>query len=291
VKEGFEISSRINTAPCLKRKTTQVKKTVLALLGASLCHGSILLQTQADSCLDSNASCTSLSSGTLHNGNDFNTFAESAIASFGILHVTASSTFNVNNGWALALGYVAFTDDLTITSPSHANGTLGKLTLGYYIDGTTSATGGGHAFLQVIARDYDLNNPSSPLVNYVKDYPNSTNGSFVVPVTMPFVYGTKFELYLSMQATAGSIIDSGVGYSNPNVTAAGSGTVNFFNTLVLNQLQTSDNGGIPVGDSVIIGDSGTAYTQAGVAATPEPCTWALTALAIPVLVWRRRRAR
>jgi hypothetical protein len=273
------------------QENSMTKRTILmALLTTGLCHATAILTTQADSCLDSAlpANCKT-GTGTMTNGGDSNAYAVSAMSFFGILHVSASSTFNVNNGWALALGYVAFTDDLTITSPSHANGTAGKLTLVYSIDGTNTTTGGGHAFLQVVARDYSESDLQNPVVNYVHDFNGSSvNGTFfATPFT--FTYGTQFEIYLSMQATAGSVIDSGIGYSTPNVTASGSGASNFFNTLVLTGLQTADGLGNPVGDSVFDSSSHTPYTQAGIA--PEPGTWALAVFALPLLWWGARRAR
>ena len=202
-------------------------------------------------------------------GANSQTLAVSAASFFGTLHVSASSTFNVTNGWALALGYVAFTDDLAITSPTHANGT------------TNTGGNGGSAFLQVLARDYAESNLSTPLVNYVHDFAGSSvNGTFAV-TSFPFIYGTQFEIYFSMQATAGSIIDSGSGYSTPNVTGAGSGNSGFFNTLVVNGAQTDSP------DATFNSSSGQTYTQTGV--IPEPATLLLAGLAIPVILWKRRR--
>jgi hypothetical protein len=152
---------------------------------------------------------------------------------FGILHVSAASTFNVTNGWALALGFVEFTDDLTITSPSHANGTTGNLTVGYYIDGTNTTTNtggnGGNAFLQVAVREYAETDLTTPVVNYVHDFNGaSVNGSFVVNPTLPFIYGTPFGLYFSMQATAGSITDNGGNGTTLQRDRVGVGQFEFF---------------------------------------------------------------
>jgi hypothetical protein len=258
--------------------------SIALLATAGLCHGNAILTTQANSCLDTSApgACKG-GSGTLTDGGNSETYAVSASSLFGILHVSASSTFNVTNGWALALGFVSFKDDITITSPTHANGTTGSLTVDYFIDGTNSTTNtggnGGNAFLQVSVEKRTTADV------FVSGYTHDFNGSSVsgtfaaTPIT--FTYGTAFELYVSMQATAGSIIDSGVGYTFPNVTGSGSGASNFFNTLVVNGLQTGD------GDDTFSATGG-AYTASGV--VPEPGTFALVGLVIPAVLWGRRRA-
>src|SRR5215813_13681973 len=96
---------------------------VVLLTISSLSFAGVVTQVQADACLKNNnntvGGCTGAPSGTLQLGADFNTFAQSAAAGFGILHVSASSTFSVTNGFAESLGIVSFTEDLTITSPSH----------------------------------------------------------------------------------------------------------------------------------------------------------------------------
>jgi hypothetical protein len=271
------------------------REILIALLTISSSFGGVVTQVQADACLKNNnntvGGCVGGPSGTQQLGADFNTFAESALAGYGKLQVSASSTFSVTNGFAESLGIVSFTDDLTITSPGHPNGTLGILHPGYTIDGSSSSTGGGNAFLQVVARDIDITtNPGNPstLVNYVIDYNSSVNGSFTVPSAFPFIYGKKFELYISLQATAGSITDDGHhGYSLMPRTAAGSGTADYSHTLVLTQLQTNDGSDNRVTDSTITSDSGTAYTQDGV--VPEPGTWALVGLSIPAIIVLRRR--
>jgi len=264
-----------------------MKATIFSMMlaTAGLCHAGAILETQADSCLDTSAPGTCKGgSGTMTDGGNSQTYAVSAASLYGFLHVSASSTFNVTNGWALALGYVGFYDDVTITSPTHANGTAGTLHLSYYIDGTNTHTGGGNAFLQVIARDYAETDLVNPVVNYVQDFNGaSVNGTFAV-TAFPFIYGTQFEIYLSMQATAGTITDNGGhGYNNPVVTASGSGSSNFYNTLVVTGMQTDSS------DGTFNSTSGQTYTQDGV--VPEPATWALVGLAIPVVLWKRRRMR
>ena len=90
-----------------------------------------------------------------------------------------------------------------------------------------------------------------------------------------------------MQATAGSITDAGSGYSVQAGTAWGSGTVDSFNALIANHLQTLGSGGGAVNDSVFTAHSGAHFSRTGV--VPEPATWALVGLAIPVLIRRRHR--
>src|SRR4029077_14060405 len=98
--------------------------------------------------------------------------------------------------------------------------------------------------------------------------------------------GTKFEIYLSMQATAGSITQNGQGYSLGPRTTSRSGVSKFISTLVVNEMQTAAGMGNAVTDSMFLAESGTTYTQAGVA--PEPATWLLMAFALPAFFLVRR---
>jgi len=103
-----------------------------------------------------------------------------------------------------------------------------------------------------------------------------------------FRYGTPFDLYFSMQATAGTMIDlSGSGYQLQNRTGDGTGAVDFTDTWVLNGLGTTDSLGNPVLDSTFTADSATPYGQAGVA--PEPATLVLSAAAMLAFGLIRRK--
>jgi hypothetical protein len=222
-------------------------------------------------------------------GGDINTYAVNAVANIASLHVSASSNYTVTGEYALALGVVSFTDDIVVTSPTHVNGTSGLLAVGYVIDGTNSASGAtANAFLQVDVSDYDITNPANPVFvkNSARDFPNSSvNGSFTTPAILPFIYGKKFELVVSMQATTGTAVDAGVGYSTPDVTGSGSSQSNFFNTLIINSLQSNDN----ATDLAFAADSGVGYTQEGV--VPEPATIALTGFALVAIGLAGRRIK
>jgi len=219
----------------------------------------------------------------LTNGVEFNTFAQAASATPGIMHIAAQSSFNVANSEAWSLGFVSYQDTITISSATK-NGQLGQLHLGYHIDGSVSQGGVADAFLQVGVRVF-----APTLQNYVADYNTSQNGSYAVSKVFTFTYGTPFDLYLSMQAMVGTAVDlSGSGYNLVNRTGAGSGQVNFINTLIVNQLTTNDINDVNVADSIFTADSGATYTQAGVQ-TPEPGSMALVGLALPGLLLLRLR--
>ena len=255
----------------------------LTLLAGQLSWAGIIVNSQTTACLDDSNHCSAAGAGTLTNGAEFNTFSQVATATAGIMHIGATSSFNVNNSKSWSLGFVSFQDILTINSASK-NGQTGHLILGYHIDGTISQAGQADAFLQVVARI-----PGPPLQNSVADYNSSINSSFVVPLVFNFVYGQQFTLYMSMQAMVGTAIDqNGFGYSLVNRTGTGSGAVNFINTLVVDQLTTNDLNNANVADSVFTADSGATYTQNGV--VPEPGSMAMVGLAIPALLWLRRRS-
>ncbi len=266
--------------------------TVLVLVLAQTAGATSILSTQSVACLDGTApgQCSGLSGGTLTNGGDTMTWAgDVATAGFGLLHVATDMTnFSVTNGTALSYGFVSFQDMLTISDPSKT-GQTGNLTVSYYIDGSVGHSGSGSGFLQVVTRVCTplCTSPVPAADNYVADFnsvgaSSSYNESLVVPKTFSFTYGTQFEMYFSMQATAGSINDSGPGggYSNLPVTGSGSGFANFANTLQLNGLQTGD------ANATFSSDSGTVYTADGV---PEPATLLLCGAPLVLLFSRRRK--
>jgi len=265
----------------------------LALLFAQAGWCNAILSAQADACLDGSANCSQAASGTLNNGSDTMSWTgNTAVAGFGILHVATDLTnYSVTNGTVLSYGYVGFTDYLTISDPAKT-GQTGSLSLSYYIDGTVGHTGSSSAFLQVVTRVCSVTCPPSvPAAdNYVTDFDPSAlvplttyNETIAIPKTFSFIYGTPFELYFSMQATAGTITDAGDGgYGNPLSTGSGSGYANFANTLVLNGLQTGD----PF--ATYTSDSGTVYSAAGVA--PEPSTMLLCAFALALVAFVKRQS-
>jgi hypothetical protein len=240
--------------------------------------------TQANACLGvvgvgAGRQCSGAPSGTLASGGESLGFTDYATATFGTMHIGASvNILNLSNDQAYALGFDSVQDHLTIDSPSQ-HGQIGHLVVTYYIDGTISNSGGiADAFLQVVTRI--LPNTDFALQNSVEDDNTSVPaGTHTVPVVFNFRYGSPFDLYFSMQATAGTMIDlSGSGYQLKNRTGSGMGAVDFTNTWVLNGLGTTDSLGNPVMDSTFSADSGTPYTQDGVA--PEPATLVLSGAAM-----------
>ena len=244
-----------------------------------------VLATQKDACLDYTSAskvCSGALSGSLVNGSEFLTFADVASVSWGVMHVATSESFNVVDDEAWSYGFTSFQDNLTINSPT-MNGQTGTITAGYFIDGTVSASGQSDAFLQVVMRVFD-----PTLQNWVDDFHANTAGSTLTH-QFQIVYGQPFTLYFSMQATAGTAVDSGTGYSFVKGNGAGSGSANFSDTFELTQLTPMDVNGNVVGDATFTSDSGTAYSAAGL--TPEPATMVLMGVGLVlVVIGQRRRA-
>jgi hypothetical protein len=261
-------------------------KTLVALATLVPLQAALIINTQTTACVKdgSGQTCSAAPSGSLNAHSGSLTFQQAATATSGIMHISAAGAFSVNNSQAWSLGFVSFNEGMLINSATK-NGQTGKLKIGYHIDGTVSDSGQATAFLQVVARVY-----APSLQNYVKDYQASTDGTFLIPQNFTFTYGQPFQLYLSMQAMVGTanIVPGTGGYNIVNRTGAGSGAVNFFNTLRVNELSTYDANDVPVGDSLFISDSGTAYSQAGVADVPEPGSLALLAIGALALSLRRR---
>jgi hypothetical protein len=245
--------------------------------------------TQANACLGvvPNRQCSVAPSGTLTSGTESLGFTDYATATFGIMHIGASVNIsNLVDDQAFALGFDSVQDHLTIDSPS-MHGQIGHLVVKYYIAGTISNSGGvANAFLQVVTR---VSNPGSASQNSVEDDNASVAPStHTVPMVFNFIYGNPFDLYFSMQATAGTMIDqNGLGYQLQNRTGSGTGTVDFIDTWVLNGLGTLDSQDNPVMDSTFTADSATPYTQDGV--VPEPATLVLSGAAMLALAFIRRK--
>lgn len=248
-------------------------------------QAALIINTQTTACVKDGSGqlCSGAGSGSLNGHSGSINFVQAATATSGIMHIKSDASFTVNNSQAWSLGFVSFQEGLVINS-STKNGQTGKLRIGYHIDGNVFDSGQATSFLQVVARVY-----VPGLQNYVTDYETSNDGNYVVPKVFTFTYGQPFQLYLAMQAMTGTAnIQLGGGYNIVNRTGSGSGFVNFFNTLVVNELTTLDQDDNLVADSLFTSDSGIAYSQAGVAVVPEPSSFALLAAGVLVLYLRRR---
>jgi hypothetical protein len=211
---------------------------------------------------------------------------------YGVMHIAASSTIDLddNKGWSL--GLTGFQETMTINAPGKS-GQQGVLKYSYHIDGSTFSSDPtvNHAFLQVITRVWSEYNGQA-LQNSVQDFTGAhVDTTYHIPQNFYFTFGTPFYMYFSMQATTGSFtITPGTGGYNVNSNSTGiaSASVNFHNTFVLNGLEVQDLAG-QVLNATYESGSGTSYSADGVA--PEPSTWALAGGALLYLGWLKRRRR
>lgn len=259
-------------------------------LAASLGFAGPLIQVQPDACLDYNINhnnCSGALSGTLTVGNDTLTFHDIASVNYGIMHVSTDNTFTVHNDQAWSYGAVSFQDVITINSATH-QGQTGFVLLGYHIDGTVSSSGISDAFNQVVMRV----NPNTPqLQNWVDDYHGNIPAGTFETHLFQITYGTPFTLYFSMQATGGTAVDSGQGYSFISKTGSGTSSVHFEDTFTLDQLLTEDSAQGAVGDSTFQSQSGTVYTQQGAQIAPEPVMFFPAAIGLAAFAAIRFRKR
>ena len=92
----------------------------------------------------------------------------------------------------------------------------------------------------------------------------SVSGTFFFPKTFTFIYGQPFPLIFQLTTNDGSFAP---------VTAPGSATSDFSDTLVLSALNVVDSEGQPVNGVTFSSLSGTRYSVNGV--VPEPPSWIL----------------
>jgi len=206
---------------------------------------------------------------------DYGVFRGEASVSAGRTNPGADFEF-----WQL-FGEGQFKETLTIPAPAGvANGSVGNLMLGWDITGAIRASDGGSASLSISART------SAPLPNSSSNIPAFFgSGHYELASSIPFFFGTPFEL------TVDSSVFAGIGYdyrfTTPSLQFSATAEAGFLHTAVLSTAAVSDAAGTPVPDFTITTASGRAFPVA----VPEPGTLALACWA-PLLVgiyWRRRR--
>ena len=214
---------------------------------------------------------TALLNGTFGPTSSQETVSADAHSAFGILNASASSSFDVS-GTPESIGVTAnatVEDIITISDPS-LDGETGFLDLSYSLDGTIS----GSAFAVVVVKAGTSLEQQS-----IQEYDSSVSGTFSIPAPIQFVYGQPFGLSLYLGAAAGNA----TGYGElAETTGSGSGSAQFFDTLVLTGLVPLDSNGNPVADAEFSSQSGTRYSVNGV--VPEPSGLVPLLLLLAILV-------
>lgn len=222
-------------------------------------------------------------------GSDFSASAATR-PEFGALHARASVSFDLSSpGERDVFGATGWTDGLTISSPG-LNGTSGLLNVSFLLDGSLTTSGVG--FAGVVAgiewsdTPLDLN---SSVPNVLNLYTSIPPAGQVVAASIPFTFGTQFYFGSFLFAGAGTLTQCPsceLLVQGLAMTGQGSGSADFYNTLVLTGLDPSDGNGNPASDVQFSSASGTAYTLDGV--VPEPMSLALLGAGLLILLCVRR---
>jgi hypothetical protein len=231
-------------------------------------------------------------------GSDF-TVSAATLPEYGALHARASISFNLSSpGERDVFGATGWTDQLTISNPG-LNGTSGLLNVSFLLDGNLTTSGVG--FAGVVAGIAWSNTPldlNSAVPNVLNLYTSIPPTGQIVDASVPFTFGTPVYFGSFLFAGAGTLTEcpscellvQGVA-----MTGQGSGSADFYNTLVLTGLHPSDAKGNPVSDVQFSSASGTAYTLNGVPApVPEPTSLALLGGGLLTLLcgrWRPKSGR
>ena len=229
-------------------------------------------------------------------GSDF-TVSAATLPEYGALHARASISFDLSSpGERDVFGASGWTDQLTISSPG-LNGSSGLLNVSFLLDGSLATSGVG--FAGVVAgiawsnTPIDLNNSVANVLHLYTSIPLTGQ---LVAASIPFTFGTPVYFGSFLFAGAGTLTacpSCDLLVQGIAMTGQGSGSADFYNTLVLTGLHPSDANGNPVSDARFSSASGTAYTLNRVT-VPEPTSLALLGGGLLTLLcgrWRPKSGR
>jgi hypothetical protein len=230
------------------------------------------------------------------------TYFAQANASFGKLQAGASGTYNLSSqGTRDAFALAGMVDQLTLSALG-VTGT-GTLDLSFLLEGELAGTGGGGgAMFAGVA--WGQNSELLGSGNQFQVFQYATSGPHagalpsapVVVSPITFEWGQPFYLQMVLAVGAGTPVTSLLDCNHGDacltpISGTGSGTADFYNTMLLSGLIPRDANGDPVLNAQFSSGSGSTYSLDGIVAqpVPEPGSLLLLGTGVMALAHKRRR--